>query len=192
MLVTIFFCCTEEAKLRGDPTAAPSVTPKLTRFCMLLSACAYWRCTGVYMRFSLVSKCVFYQLQKAAIGAFTIGSKRYINNVPFCRPTRFHQAAKMKCMYITCLCWRLCFYFYLSVNIYILNHLNKTLNTVLCSTLSGSFCVPLLFRKGTYCFNSIQFFFFFFYCFFLKLFLYFPLRPSCRHFQASSSSSFCL
>lgn len=37
----------------------PSVTSKLTGFSMLLRACAYWRCTGVYMHFSLVSKCTF-------------------------------------------------------------------------------------------------------------------------------------
>lgn len=44
----------------GAPSDLPSPV-KLTIFCVLLRACAYWRCTGVYMHFSLVSKYIFLQ-----------------------------------------------------------------------------------------------------------------------------------
>lgn len=67
---------------QGDLSGAPSF-PELTRLCMLLRACAYWRWTAVYMRFSFGKlKCVFlpHFYQSTCRGQWWPCS---INKVPF-------------------------------------------------------------------------------------------------------------
>lgn len=64
----------------GAPPDLPSPV-QLTIFCVLLRACAYWRCTGVYMHFSLVAKYIF--LQNLTDVFWEQTRQSYINKAPF-------------------------------------------------------------------------------------------------------------